>query len=91
MVFVDFFWLEVRLAERRERSGKRRTTRIAASGRLIGTNKRVAKADFRYFDGRHNCDCWDATRNTTSLVLQRRHDTAVPVERAAKIEWVVDR
>jgi len=38
-------------------------------GPLIGTDKRVAKADFRYFDDRHNYDCWDSTRNTTSLLL----------------------
>ena len=38
-------------------------------GPVIGTNKRVAKADFRYFDDKHNYDCWDTTRNTTSLLL----------------------
>jgi len=38
-------------------------------GPVIGTDKRVAKADFRYFDDRHNYDCWDTTRNTTSLLL----------------------
>ena len=38
-------------------------------GAIIGTNKRVAKADFRYFDDKHNYDCWDTTRNTTSLLL----------------------
>src|SRR5258708_28343812 len=38
-------------------------------GSVIGTNKRVAKADFRYFDDKHNYDCWDTTRNTTSLLL----------------------
>jgi hypothetical protein len=38
-------------------------------GPVIGTNKRVAKADFRYFDASHNYDCWDTTRNTTSLLL----------------------
>src|ERR1700726_4358217 len=38
-------------------------------GPVIGTNKRVAKADFRYFDDKHNFDCWDTTRNTTSLLL----------------------
>jgi hypothetical protein len=84
-------------------------------GPIIGTNKRVAKADFRYFDDRHNYDCWDTTRNTTSLllvlqewrllkfhtvgdphyrgntlVLQTPHNTAVLVDRATKIEWVVD-
>src|SRR5258707_8879046 len=38
-------------------------------GPVIGTDKRVAKADFRYFDDKHNYDCWDVTRNTTSLLL----------------------
>jgi hypothetical protein len=38
-------------------------------GPVIGTDKRVAKADFRYFDAKHNYDCWDTTRNTTSLLL----------------------
>ncbi len=38
-------------------------------GPIIGTNKRVAKADFRHLDDRHNYDCWDTTRNTTSLLL----------------------
>jgi len=84
-------------------------------GPVIGTNKRVAKADFRYFDDKHNYDCWDTTRNTTSLllvlqewglfkyhsvgdphyrgntlVLQTPHNTAVLVDRATRIEWVVD-
>src|SRR6267154_1739768 len=84
-------------------------------GPIIGTNKRVSKADFRYFDDKHNYDCWDTTRNTTSLflvlqqwglfkyhvvgdphyrgnvlVLQTPHNTAVLVERATKVEWVVD-
>jgi hypothetical protein len=84
-------------------------------GSVIGTSKRVAKADFRYFDDKHNYDCWDTTRNTTSLllvlqewgllkyhvvgdpryrgnalVLQTPHNTAVLVERATRIEWVVD-
>jgi hypothetical protein len=84
-------------------------------GPVIGTNKRVAKADFRYFDDKHNYDCWDTTRNTTSLllvlqewglfkyhtvgdphyrgnalVLQTPHNTAVLVERATRIGWVVD-
>jgi hypothetical protein len=84
-------------------------------GPIIGTNKRVAKADFRYFDDKHNYDCWDTTRNATSLllvlqewhllkfhtvgdphyrgntlVLQTPHNTAVLVDRATKIEWVVD-
>jgi hypothetical protein len=84
-------------------------------GPILGTNKRVAKADFRYFDDKHNFDCWDTTRNTTSLllvlqewgllkhhavgdpkyrgntlVLQTPHNTAVLVDRATKVQWVVD-
>src|SRR5256885_15535205 len=84
-------------------------------GPILGTDKRVAKADFRYFDDKHNYDCWDVTRNTTSLllvlqqwgllkyhnvgdphyrgnalVLQTPHNTAVLVERATRLEWVVD-
>ncbi len=38
-------------------------------GPVLGTNKRIARADFRYFDDKHNYDCWDTTRNTTSLLL----------------------
>ena len=38
-------------------------------GSVLGTNKRVARADFRHFDADHNFDCWDTTRNTTSLLL----------------------
>lgn len=84
-------------------------------GPILGTNKRIAKADFRYFDDKHNFDCWDTTRNTTSLllvlqdwgllkfhtvgdphyrgntlVLQTPHNTAVLIERATHVEWVVD-
>jgi hypothetical protein len=84
-------------------------------GPILGTNKRVAKADFRFRDDSHNFDCWDTTRNTTSLllvmqqwglfkfhsvgdpkyrgnalVLQTPHNTAVLVERATRVEWVVD-
>jgi hypothetical protein len=84
-------------------------------GPVIGTDKRVAKADIRAFDDKHNYDCWDTTRNTTSLllvlqqwgllkyhvvgdphyrgnalVLQTPHNTAVLVERATRVEWVVD-
>jgi len=84
-------------------------------GPILGTNKRVAKADFRHRDDAHNYDCWDTTRNTTSLllvlqqwgllkfhaigdpkyrgnalVLQTPHNTAVLVDRATKVEWVVD-
>jgi hypothetical protein len=84
-------------------------------GPIIGTSKRVANADVRALDDKHNYDCWDTTRNTTSLllvlqqwglfkfhdvgdphyrgnplVLQLPHNTAVLVERASKVEWVVD-
>jgi hypothetical protein len=83
-------------------------------GPVIGTNKRVAKADIRALDASHNYDCWDTTRNITSLLLvlqewglfkyhvvgdphyrgytvfQLPHNTAVLVERATKVEWVVD-
>jgi hypothetical protein len=84
-------------------------------GPVIGTDKRVANADIRTLDASHNYDCWDTTRNTTSLllvlqewgllkyhvvgdphyrgnalVLQLPHNTAVLVERATKVEWVVD-
>jgi hypothetical protein len=84
-------------------------------GPVLGTDRRVAKADFRYRDDAHNYDCWDTTRNTTSLllvlqewglfkfhnvgdpkyrgnalVLQTPHNTAVLLERATKVEWVVD-
>ncbi|MBR0799691.1 hypothetical protein JQ615_30400 [Bradyrhizobium jicamae] len=38
-------------------------------GPILGTNRRVAKADFRANDDSHNFDCWDTTRNTTSLML----------------------
>jgi hypothetical protein len=82
---------------------------------LIGTNKRVANADIRAMDDKHNYDCWDTTRNVTGLLLvlqqwgllkfhtvgdphyrgnpltdQLPHNTAVLVERANKVECVVD-
>ncbi|OQW54347.1 MAG: hypothetical protein A4S14_15340 [Proteobacteria bacterium SG_bin9] len=38
----------------------------------LGTDRRVAYADFRHFDAAHNYDCWDTTRNTTSLLLVLR-------------------
>jgi hypothetical protein len=38
-------------------------------GPVIGTDKRIARADFRYFDDKHNYDCFDTTRNTASLLL----------------------
>lgn len=84
-------------------------------GPIIGTNKRVADADIRTLDARHNFDCWDTTRDMTSLllvlqewglfkyhyvgdphyrgnalVLQLPHNTAVLVDRATKMQWVVD-
>src|ERR1700761_3630908 len=84
-------------------------------GPVIGTNKRVANADVRALDDKHNYDCWDTTRNTTSLllvlqqwglfkfhvvgdphyrgnplVMQLPHNTAVLVDRATRVEWVVD-
>ncbi len=84
-------------------------------GPMLGTDKRVARADFRARDDQHNFDCWDTTRNTTSLLLvlqdwnllkyhrvgdphyrgnvmalQTPHNTAVLVEPASQVEWVVD-
>jgi hypothetical protein len=38
-------------------------------GRLIGTSKRVARADFRAGNDDGNFDCFDTTRNTVSLLL----------------------
>jgi hypothetical protein len=38
-------------------------------GPIIGTDKRVARADVRAFADRHNYDCFDTTRNTTGLLL----------------------
>jgi hypothetical protein len=38
-------------------------------GPILGTDKRVANADVRARDDQHNYDCWDTTRNTTSLLL----------------------
>jgi len=40
--------------------------------REVGTNKRVARADFRHFDAKHNFDCFDTTRNAVSLLLVLR-------------------
>jgi hypothetical protein len=54
-------------------------------GPVIGTDKRIANADFRYFDDKHNFDCWDTTRNVTSLLLimqdwglLKHHDVGTP-------------
>lgn len=38
-------------------------------GPVIGTDQRIANADIRNFDDKHNFDCWDTTRNVTSLLL----------------------
>ena len=38
-------------------------------GPVIGTDKRITRADFRAPDSRQNFDCWDSTRNVTSLLL----------------------
>ena len=38
-------------------------------GSIIGTDRRVARADFRTEDDKHNFDCWDTTRKVTSLLL----------------------
>jgi hypothetical protein len=38
-------------------------------GPLIGTDRRVASADIRTLDPGHNFDCFDTTRNTTSLLF----------------------
>jgi hypothetical protein len=38
-------------------------------GPIIGTDKRVAHADVRALDDKHNYDCWDTTRDVTSLLL----------------------
>lgn len=38
-------------------------------GPVLGTDKRVARADFRAREPARNFDCWDTTRNVTSLLL----------------------
>jgi len=38
-------------------------------GPVIGTDKRVAKADIGALDASHNHDCWDNTGNATRLLL----------------------
>jgi hypothetical protein len=38
-------------------------------GPVIGTDKRVARADFQNFADGQNFDCFDTTRNTVSLLL----------------------
>jgi hypothetical protein len=84
-------------------------------GPVIGTSKRVAKADIRAGSDATNFDCFDTTRDTTSLLLvlqewgllkfhtvgnpryrgnpfalQTPHNTAVVVDKATGVEWVVD-
>jgi hypothetical protein len=38
-------------------------------GPMVGTNKRVARADIRTGADAGNFDCWDSTRNTSSFLL----------------------
>ena len=38
-------------------------------GPVLGTTKRVPRADFRHRADESNYDCWDTTRNITSLLL----------------------
>lgn len=42
------------------------------AGRMVGTSRRVARADFRNRDDDGNFDCFDTTRNTVSLLLLLR-------------------
>jgi hypothetical protein len=42
-------------------------------GPIIGTDKRIARADFRHFAAATNFDCHDTTRNGTSLLLVLSH------------------
>ena len=42
------------------------------AGREVGTDKRVARADFRMRDDDHNFDCYDTTRNAVSMLLVLR-------------------
>ena len=58
-------------------------------GREVGTDRRVARADFRFRDDDHNFDCYDTTRNAVSLLLVlrewgllRHHTIEDPVHRA---------
>ena len=58
-------------------------------GREVGTNRRVARADFRNRDDDHNFDCYDTTRNAVSLLLVlrewgllRHHTISDPIHRA---------
>jgi len=85
------------------------------AGSMLGTSARVANADIRSGADAKNFDCWDSTRNVSSLllvlqewglfkhhtvgnpryrgnilVMQLPHNTAVLVEKASRVEWVVD-
>jgi hypothetical protein len=58
-------------------------------GREVGTNRRVARADFRHRDDSHNFDCYDTTRNAVSMLLVlrewgllRHHTIEDPIHRA---------
>jgi len=74
------------------RIGCRRTVSGAEGRDLVrsphgagdGTDKRVAKADFRYFDDKHNYDCWDTTRNTPACCWCCRNGAC------SNIMWVGD-
>ena len=41
-------------------------------GPILGTTRRVARADFRHRDDDHNYDCYDTTRNAVSMLLVLR-------------------
>lgn len=41
-------------------------------GPILGTTRRVARADIRHMDADHNYDCYDTTRNAVSLLLVLR-------------------
>ena len=41
-------------------------------GPILGTTRRVARADIRHRDDDHNYDCYDTTRNAVSLLLVLR-------------------
>jgi hypothetical protein len=66
-------------------------------GSIIGTDRRVARADFRTGDDKHNFDCWGTTRNVTSLLrvlqdwrLLKFHTGITPQcwwMRATHVEW----
>jgi hypothetical protein len=62
-------------------------------GPILGTTKRVARADFRHRDDDRNYDCYDTTRNAVSLLLVlrewgvlRHHTIADPEYRG---RWLV--